>query len=577
MSFSSLISAITRTLTQSDFRGRIVIVLLICCFFVLVAVYRLFSIQILSGSQWAAWNQGLDPKIKQILPPRGNIYIQDTAGQRNHLVATNKPAFVLGANPKEIESAPSILNNVSSIVNIEAEEYNAILGRLTNREKNFVEIADRVTEQQKRRIEKKNLQGVKFQASSFRYYPSSSLAAHVVGFLGYIDAEGKWAGGAGVEKFFAEQLSGKRGIAQPLPERGISEEQVFAPGADVILTIDQTVQFKVEQELSEVAERLRAEFGTAIFMDPKTGRVLAMANVPLFDANKHGEAKDHKNHAVQSRFEMGSVFKPLTMAFGIDSGKITPQTTYDDPGVRVIDGFRITNFDGKSYGTQTMTEVLESSLNTGTIFALEQMTPNTFLEYVQRFELGEKTGVQLPGEINNNIQNLTGDYVASQYATASFGHGVQFTPLRILASFSALANEGVVMKPYVIDSIIDQNGEVVATEQEEIATPISARTAQQVTDMLVSVAENGYDRKVKIPGYNIAAKTGTAQIERNGVYTSDVRHAFIGYAPASDPKFIGILMLENPKDIRFASDSLAPVFRNIADFLLQYYEIPPDK
>ena len=571
------LSLLLSKLAQAGFQNRVIIVFFICCIFVVAAVYRLFSIQILSGSQWAAWNQGLDPKIKQILPPRGNIYVQDTAGQRNHLVATNKPAFVLGANPKNIESASSILNNVSSIVNIEAEEYNAILGRLTDKRKNFVEIADRVTQQQKERIERKNLQGVEFQLSSFRYYPSRSLASHVVGFLGYINQEGAWAGGAGVEKFFAEKLSGKRGIAQPLPERGISEERVFAPGADIILTIDQTVQFKVEQELQEVGERLRAEFGTAIFMDPKTGKVLAMANFPLFDANKHGEAQDHANHALQSRFELGSIFKPLTMAFGIDAGKITPQTTYEDPGQRVIDGYRITNFDGKSYGTQTMTEVLESSLNTGTIFALEEMGSNTFLEYIQRFQLGKKTGVQLPGEVNNNINNLTGAYVASQYATASFGHGVQFTPLRILTSFGALANNGTIMKPYIVDRIIDQNGEIIETEQEEVATPISAKTAQQVTDMLVSVAENGYDRKVRIPGYNIAAKTGTAQIERNGVYTSDVRHAFVGYAPASDPKFIGILMLENPKDIRFASDSLAPVFKNIADFLLQYYEIPPDK
>ena len=262
---------------------------------------------------------------------------------------------------------------------------------------------------------------------------------------------------------------------------------------------------------------------------------------------------------------MGSIFKPLTMAFGIDVGAITPNTTYDDTGLRIIDGFRITNFDGGARGPGiTMTQVLEQSLNTGTIFALERIGDhNTFLKYAQRFQLGEKTGIRLPGEINNNIENLTGEYVASQYATASYGQGVAFTPIRMLASFSALANNGIVMKPYIVDSIIDKNGEITYTEPEEVATPISANTAQQVTEMLISVVENGYDKKVRIPGYNIAAKTGTATT----VGTSDVRHLFIGYAPASDPQFIGILMLEKPKYKRYASDSLAPVFKDIAEFL----------
>ena len=559
---------ISRVLTQDTFQGRILIVLLVCCCFVALAVLRLYKFQILEGQEWSSRAQALNPEIEPSRPSRGNIYVHDTAGQRNHLVATNKPAFVLGANPQEIESPTSILNNVSSIVEINVDEYNTLLRQLLDKEREFVPIADRLTQGQIQRIQRKNLKGIRVQTSSFRYYPSASLGSHVIGFLGYTNQSKGLVARSGIEKFFDTELAGQKGDALE-----------FVPGVDIVLTLDQTIQFKVEQELSALVERYQAEFATAIFMDPKTGKILAMSNAPSFDANKYGDATilARTNHAVQGRFELGSIFKPLTMAFGIDAGDITPNTTYEDPGVRLIDGYRITNFDGRSHGVNTMTQVLESSLNTGTIFALEEMGSNTFLEYVQRFQLGKKTHIQLPGEVNNNIGNLTGHYVASQYANASFGHGVEFTPLRMLASFAALANNGVVMEPYIVDQIIKENGEIITAEPKEIATPISANTAEQVTEMLMSVVENGYRDRVSVPGYTIAAKTGTAQIARGGFYTSDVRHSFIGFAPASDPQFIGILVLENPQGIQYAVSSLSPVFKGIAEFLFQYYDIPPDK
>ena len=483
---------------------------------------------------------GKIPDIAIYVPPRGNIYIQDTAGQREHLVATNKNAFVLGANPNNIESGTSILNNIN--LDIESEERNAILGRLTNKKRVFVPIADRLTQEQKETIERKRLQGVEFQTHSFRYYPSNSLASHIIGYFGYSNKSTGLTGVSGVEGFFNEELTGKSGFAQVLPERGITESSVFAPGSDVILTIDQAVQFKVEQELAKVAEDLEVDFASAIFMDPKTGKILAMASFPSFNPNTYNEIEDisvFRNHTIQSSFEMGSIFKPLTMAFGIDAGAITPQTTYDDPGVRIIDGHRITNYDDRSHGENlTMTRVLELSLNTGTVFALDEMGTKVFSDYVQRFQLGKKTGIELAEEAGNRVVNVTDPNVIiqSNYATASYGHGVQFTPIRMLTSFAALANDGVIMKPYVVEKIIDKNGEVVYTEPEEIVTPISTRTAQQVTKMLVSTAENGYGSRLRVPGYNIAAKTGTAQIARSGYYTADVRHSFIGYAPAYDPE-----------------------------------------
>ena len=198
-----LLLDISHTFSQIGFRGRIWIVFVVCWICVLVAIFKLFSWQIVQGGQWAAFSQGWNQELKEIVPPRGNIYIQDSAGQRNHLVATDKPALVLGADPKEIVSPAVVLNNLD--LGLGAEEYNALYRRLGDETKNFVEIADKLNQEDRREIESKELQGIEFQASSFRYYPSGSLASHVIGFLGYIGEDGDWEGGAGVEAFFAEE------------------------------------------------------------------------------------------------------------------------------------------------------------------------------------------------------------------------------------------------------------------------------------------------------------------------------------------------------------------------------------
>jgi cell division protein FtsI/penicillin-binding protein 2 len=268
---------------------------------------------------------------------------------------------------------------------------------------------------------------------------------------------------------------------------------------------------------------------------------------------------------VQEVYEPGSIFKIVTMAAGIDSGKITPQTTYYDKGSIVIDGYTIENWDHKSHGTMTMTGVIEKSLNTGSIFAMQKMGKKTFWDYIERFGFNEKTGIDLPGERLSDTKNLKNGGSAN-YATASFGSGIAIAPIRLWASIASIANKGVIMKPHI-----------VRAEPMEIGRSVSEETARKVTDMLVSAVDNG--KLATINGYTVAGKTGTAFIPdlENGGYTEDVINTYIGFAPASNPKFMVLLRMDKAEGAPLAGQTIIPAFRELADFILRYYEVPPDR
>jgi len=353
-------------------------------------------------------------------------------------------------------------------------------------------------------------------------------------------------------------------------------------GDSLVLTIDQNVQFMAEKELKGVAEKWQAESGTAIVMDPKTGKILAMASLPDFDPNEYSKVEKTEafmNPAVQDVYEPGSVMKPITMAAGLDTGKISPETTFTDAGILKIGGYTITNAAEKSYGTCTMTKVLEKSINTGAVFVERAVGPDVFRQYVEKFGFMESTGIDLSGEVVGKTSNLKKGGPEINFATASFGQGISMTPISLISALGAIANNGKLMKPYVVEKIIHADGAEEQIEPEMKRQVISPQAASQLTSMLVSTVKNGYD-KVKLSGYYVAGKTGTAEVpnlENGGYGTGKFIHTFVGWAPAYNPKFIILLKLDNPQGIRFASDSLSPVFGSLAKYLLSYYEIPPEE
>jgi len=548
---------------------------LLCALLAGALLVRLYGLQIEKGDYYSALALGQQRGLQELLPPRGNIYLQDKAGSSRFLVATNRKMPLVYAVPKEIEDPAITLSPLVDILQIEEHIQPVLLQRLSNSGSSYALIKNQITQEQVDKVENLNLKGIYVRNELVRFYPAHELVSQVLGFVGY--SGNTRSGQYGIERSYEDQLSGMA-VSESL--FGVGEESLQA-GADVELTIDYGVQFFVEQRLKQAVDYLDADAGSAIFMDPKTGAIIAMANLPGFDPNTYGDAEDiaiFRNDAVAGSFEPGSSFKPITMAAAIDAGVVTPTTTYNDTGSFEVDGYTVKNFDGKGRGIQTMTQVLESSLNTGVMYAQRLLGNDRFRDYVTAFHIDKITGIELPGEQPGNIRGIAPGSAAVNFSTATFGQGISMTPLQLLSAISALANNGVMMQPYVVSKVSTSAGEEV-TKPKEVGTPISAATASRLTGMLVSTAENGYDKKASIPGYSTAAKTGTAQVPNpdGPGYSDQVIHSFVGYAPAYNPRFIGIIKVDNPKTIRFAADSLAPVFHDISAFMLQYYQVPPDK
>ncbi len=390
-----------------------------------------------------------------------------------------------------------------------------------------------------------------------RVYSKGPFASQVLGFVGFqgIDRVGQY----GVEGYHDDALL----------------------DGDIVLTIDPNIQSYVESRLNEVLRKYSSEGGTAIVQDPKTGAILAMASSPSFDPNHYSDysLERYLNSNVQKQFEPGSSFKAITMAAALDTGSVTPDTTYTDTGVLEVGGYKIRNYNDESNGVQTMRQVLDKSLNTGAAFAQRRTGNDKFLNYVVGFGFSQKTGIDLAGEISGNISNLYQNRQVN-FSTASFGQGIAVTPLQLINAYSAIANGGKLMRPYVVKEIVYADGTRKQTLPKIIGTPIREQTAGTLTAMLVDVVDHGFDQG-RVSGYDVAGKTGTAQIpdKVNGGYLEDNQyiHDFVGFAPAYAPRFVILLKMVRPQGIKFASRSLSPVFSDIAEYLLRYFKIPPTR
>ena len=579
---------------------------------------RLFYLQIVKGGYYTALAQGQHTDFVDSSPIRGKIFFQDkfSTGSENpglSLAATNKDGYLFYIDTKNIGDPNAAAEKISPILAefylyrdpryspYRAAQESATSSLLSdaiksppsaegigeNLKKIFEDsenasvkkIADRIDETAVEELKELKISGMDIRKEKYRYYPSDSVAANLLGFVGFSgnDRVGQY----GVEGFYNDHLSGSEKTERVSVLPGALHEEKISSGGDIVLTVDHNIQYMLEKKIMETKERLQAVNASAVVMDPKTGAILALASFDSFDPNYYSDAKNidaYLNDAVQRVFEPGSTFKPFTIAAGIDQGVITPGTTYEDSGAVRIGEYTIRNFDLQSHGVQTMTNVLELSLNTGVVFVEGKLGHDKFREYAKKFGFDERTGVDLQGESGGNIKNIVETNRDINFATASFGQGIAVTPMQIVKAYSAIANGGNMMKPYVVKEIVYQDGTKDAAVPEVAGNPISAKTAAQVTSMMVSVVESGFDRKGGVRGYKVAAKTGTAQIpNQNGPgYSDETIHTFVGFAPAYDPRFLMLIKMDKPKGIRFASDSLAPTFSKLAEYILTYLEVPPD-
>ena len=533
--------------------------------------YRLFYLSYFQHDVFIKTAETQYQNQKSSLVKRGNIYASDLSNGENELVATQKTYAFIYVIPKEATDPALSAQKLFETVGVSIDQ--AL--KLFEKKDDPFEIVERnPSEVQLDAVRSLNFKEIAIGYEERRIYPKGNFLSQVLGFLGF-DGDER-TGQYGVESFYNDQLSGKDSTSPSF--FGKKNSLTASRGDDIVLTVDKNIQLFAEEELSFLMKKWNSVSGTIIVQDPRDGSILAMAGSPSFDPNNYGQyqLEDFTNKSVQEMFEPGSSFKPITLSGALDQKKVTPETTYYDYGEVEIAGYKIKNFNEKSFGTQTMSQVLEKSLNTGAMFAEEKLGDKNFLNYMINFGFGQASGIDLAVESAGDISNLYSGRKIN-FATASFGQGIAVTPLQLINAYSALANGGRLYKPFIVRERTKPNGESIKTQPELVGTPISEKTSSQIKAMLVKVVENGFD-KATVKGYDVAGKTGTAQIaSKTGGYSEEFVHDIVGFAPAFDPKFVVLIKLEKPKGIKFASDSLSPSLGKITKFLLNYFQIPPTK
>lgn len=548
---------------------------------------------------------------------------------------------ILELPPSELES---ILKGLNRYV---------ILRRKLDHEKS-VEIKKLITDDKS-----KSFIGLGLKEEYFRYYPEGQLASNV---LGFVTPQG--IGQYGIESKYNTQLQGKKGVFQTQKDSvgrqiTVGDNNIIQPavdGDDIVLTIDRSIQMTAERMLERYVKDFRADDGQVIIMDPKTGRIIAMANYPSFDPNDYGavyekepinlganeienlvpitgmdnafwfyrnlqqedkiivfreQASDgsiiytryknfvgpesYQNKTISQSYEPGSVYKIVTMASAIDDGDVKPSTSFNDSGVLYLDknkngrhvgpdgeryDARIKNVSAKCTGYVNMTWVIQNSCNTGVSFVAKKMGRSLFYSYMVKFGFNERTEIEFDNETPGKIAHFE-EWTDSELANHAFGQGILVTPIQMAAAFAVVANKGILMQPHIVDSIVQQDGKTIKTEPTPLRRVISEQTANTMTAMLVNNVENGDSyTKIRLKDHYLGAKTGTAQTYKHGEALSGAGTTIttvVGFAPIDDPKFVILTRMSRPRTTEWADSTAGVLYHDLAEYLFNYYSIPPDK
>lgn len=570
-----------KTSSSSSGDGRVRSLIAAIFFVGALLVVRLYFIQVASHEKWVAIAEDQHNAFQELSASRGEIYMRD--GDGRYPLAVNREYSLAYVVPRDVVEKDRTALELARILGIDA---GIIREKLDIPDDPFEIIKKRLSEDEVRQIRESGLKGVALLPEKYRYYPAGELAAQIVGFASLGVASG--AGGYGIESSQNSRLQGASGaVSQEKDASGrwisLSDRDLVSPknGDSLVLTLDRVIQYETEKILRESVELYAADGAAAIVMDPKTGAILAMASQPQFDPNNYSQVEDYSvflNPAVSFTYEPGSIMKPLTMAIGIEEGKVSPDTEYTDTGVVTEAGYAIRNAENKVYGRSTMTKVLDESINTGMIFVEKQVGNLAFREYFERFGFGEKTGIALPAELAGNTRNLKNVRSDIAFFTASFGQGIAVTPIQMLMAYGALANGGMLYKPQIIERVMYDDGSEERIAPQAIRRVLSEKTSRTMGEMLRSVVVNGHGKRADVPGYIVGGKTGTAQVaksEGKGYEAGLSIGSFVGYAPLDDPRFVVLVKLDNPKNVEWAESSAAPTFGRIMKFLLEYAKIKP--
>jgi len=551
-------------------------------------VLRLYFVQIVHGADYQKSAQGQYVEASPDTEDRGNIFFTTKDGQLVS-AAVMKSGWRIAIVPKDIVDPENVYATVNTITPVDRDRFLASAAKTADP---YEEVAFRVSDDSMRAIRAKNIPGLILVQDQWRDYPGGTLASQAVGFVGYDGTSTSRVGVYGLEREYQSTLTKPTSglYVNPFAEifTNVQSALTSDPAAhqgSIITSIEPNVQAQLEKTLGQVMATYTPDFAGGIVMDPHTGDIYAIGMRPTFDPNTYNEVTDQSLFSmplVEGRYELGSIMKPLTMAAGIDSGAVSPSTTYNDTGCIEVSAYKICNFDLKARGVIPMQQVLSQSLNLGASFVATKTGYPIFTEYMKAYGLGEKTGIDLPNEVAGDLSTLgVGNGPAVNYDTAAFGQGVSVSPIEMIRALSVLANGGVLPNPHLVTGIKYESGITRSIPISSGAKVITPATAEIVTDMLVKVVDKSLlDGALKQERYSIAAKTGTAQIPipGKGYYQGGIYlHSFFGYFPAHDPRFIVFLYAYKPHGQEYASATLAHPFLDIAKFLINYYAIPPDR
>jgi cell division protein FtsI (penicillin-binding protein 3) len=552
-------------------KSRALLVLVMLAVWGGLVVARLYELQVERHQEFRGRAERQQLLEVELAAPRGTVY--DARGRELAVSIDVESAYAL---PQEASDRKTFLEAVSGIPQVDR----ARLREAFDRDRRWTWVARKLDPPTAAVLRGRNLQGLHFLHESKRFYPLTASAGPLLGFVG-LDNDGL----EGLEARWDSELSGgtvRRTLLRDA-RRGTLQSPRFSfreaePGSDLFLTVDASIQYVVERELRRAVDESHASSGTAVVLDPQSGKILAIASVPDFDPNRFAdvERSEWRNRVVTDAYEPGSTLKMVTAAAALETNRVDPFDVFDcGMGSIEVDGIRIR--DHKPFGLLTFRDVIAQSSNVGAIKIGLTVGGEALHRQLEAFGFGSPTGIDLPGE-SAGILHPAKSWRRVGTAYVSFGQGISVTPLQLAMAFAAVANGGTLLKPYVVGRIVRPQGEVVENRPEVVGHPISPATARTLERMFEAVVEEGTGKAAAVPGYRVAGKTGTAQIAVQGGYSPDRFVAsFSGFVPAREPVLLASIAIHEPRGRYHGGQVAAPVFAAIARQVLPYLGVTPER
>jgi cell division protein FtsI/penicillin-binding protein 2 len=569
---------------RAQFRNRIRVVLAAIVLAAVLVIIRLYFIQVVHGDDYTQKADRQFASGGSGLFDRGRIYFTEKDGTIIS-AATLATGFLVAINPQVLTNPEAAYAAIADAASTTIS-HDAFIAAAGKKSQVYIEVAHHVSDTAGQALGALNIPGVEVLRERWRYYPGGSLAAQSIGIVSYGSGD-TLIGQTGLEATYDSTLSRsgdslyKNFFAELFSNVGnLLVNARDAREGDIITTIEPEVQARLDYDLAKVNQQYSSKESGGIIMDPSTGAIYAFGSYPTYDPNDLSSVNPRVlgNPFVESVHEFGSIMKPLTMTSALDAGVITPETTYNDTGCITVNTRKICNWDLKARGVIPMRQIIMQSLNVGASWVATELGQDKFRSYFTTL-FGQKTGIDLPYEGHALLSNLATTQQVN-FDDMSFGQGIAVTPVQMIRALGAIANGGVMVEPHLVSAIRLDSGITRSLSWDAKVPVFGATAARETTEMMTALVDEKLENgKAKIPTMSVAAKTGTAQLTdgHGGYYTDRYFHSFVGFFPSYNPRFIILLYTNDPQHVQYASETLDATFLDLVHFLIDYYQVPPDR